>query len=56
MKFNAIIHILTKLKTIKPSYTYTRIDKWSELINDFKYDKFKKILYIVLYWKKILLT
>jgi hypothetical protein len=41
MKSEAGIYILRLLKTINPIYTYLRIDKHSELLNNFTFDKFK---------------
>ena len=40
MKFEANTYILTKLKTTNPTGTYLAIDKWSSLLNKFKYDNF----------------
>ena len=39
MKSEAGIYILRLLKTINPIYTYLRIDKHSELLNNFTFDK-----------------
>jgi hypothetical protein len=40
MKTEANTYILTKLKTKNPLSTYLAIDKWSELLNTFKYENF----------------
>jgi len=41
MKSEAGIYILRLLKTKNPIFTYLRIDKHSELLNNFTFDKFK---------------
>ena len=40
MKTEANTYILTKLKTKEPLSTYLVIDKWSTLLNKFKYENF----------------
>ena len=46
MKFDATMYILKLLKTRNPSFTYARIDKFSDILQNYKYDKFKDKLLI----------
>jgi hypothetical protein len=46
MKFDATMYILKLLKTRNPSFTYARIDTFSDILKNYKYDKFKDKLLI----------